>query len=170
MLLPCRAACYSRDGPWRDAILLPAWPDLPAISKSADPTAKQSATDAGNSHMAGAWPAPLDLANMKDPLPEPTVIDKTAASEYVSELAKGVEFEQSQKYDEAREHFKTLIVKWPAEYQAYHLLGQLCDSAKTLCRGPGLLSTRHPLGAEAQPCHLQRSRLQLFPPRQFEQG
>ena len=64
------------------------------------------------------------------PLPEPTQLDHKAMSEYVSELAAGVQLEQAGKYAEARQRLEQLVAKWPGQYQAYHHLGQICDRQK----------------------------------------
>jgi tetratricopeptide (TPR) repeat protein len=60
----------------------------------------------------------------------PAKLDSRAAAEYLREVAKGVELEQSRQYPEARKHYEQLIHQWPARYEAYHRLGQVCDRQK----------------------------------------
>jgi Flp pilus assembly protein TadD len=64
------------------------------------------------------------------PQPEPGRPDGRAMAGYVHELAKGVELEQARKYAEARKHYEQLIRQWPARYEAYQRLGQVCDRQK----------------------------------------
>lgn len=76
---------------------------------------------------AASQPPTMDEEMKAHPLSEPAKLDGHAIADYMRELAKGVELQQSQQFPEARKHYEQLIQRYPARYEAYHCLGQVCD-------------------------------------------
>ena len=77
--------------------------------------------------------APQQTAAHEAPKPEPSASarpDDPPTTDYMRELAAGVELEQARQYPEARKHYEQLIRQWPARWEAYHHLGQVCDRQK----------------------------------------
>ena len=94
----------------------------PAWFSAASPAASEAALD----QAAGQPPAAGEELKTRSPS-APARLDNRAMADYLRELAKGVELEQSRQYAEARKQYEQLVQRWPARYEAYHRLGQVCD-------------------------------------------
>ena len=81
------------------------------------PLSRRSRIAVGGRNVARPWPSPS----------QPPTNDR---ADYLRDLAKGLELEQSRQYAEARTHYEQLIRRRPARYEAYHHLGQVCDRQK----------------------------------------
>jgi Tfp pilus assembly protein PilF len=103
-----------------------AWlPGMPAAS-----AVGPAAASPGVPPAAAALPSsrPIDLD--QPPPPAPAKLSKAEMAQYLRDLAKGVELEQTKKYAEARAHYQQLIQQRPGQFEAYHQLAQVLDRQK----------------------------------------
>lgn len=100
--------------------LNPSWFSTPIPEGTIKPAGSESALNRAATHDAPKT----------QPTAGQTKLDNRAMADYLRDLAKGAELEQSRRYPDAEKHYQQLIKQCPTRYEAYHHLGQLCDRQK----------------------------------------